>query len=486
MAFTKTPSSDTYTTKMVSLLKEQHNRGTDSNKDTDFLNCYVELTKNRATGEDDFNIVKRSGCANYVDAVAGTTIRGMHYNEDFRKLYYVVGNTLYVWSVTSNLLVTSIPAFFGTTSGDIGFCDYLYDTGTAVVIITDGTTLKSISSTEVVVTCADADMPVHQPAVVFLDGYIFIVKINTGDIYNSDLNNPMAWTPGNFITAEIAADDIKKLVKLNNYLVVFGSGSIEYFWDAGNATGSPLQRNDTPVKLNGYLGGVAQWGNNIYFIGNNKEGQPDVFMLEDLKMEAVGTTSVNRYLQSLQVAWTNIKASIVGIDGHHFYVMNAGETTYVYDITSKLWVRWAFKNNANFKMLFCINTKISNDLKPLFAVAGVTNIYQFDSSYFQDDGVNYTMSGVTANQNFDTMNQKFMHRLTVWADKAPFDSFLVIQWSDDDYQTWSTVRNIQLNSEMPSINQLGRFRRRAFKWSLTSNQPMRIKAIEVDLNMGQT
>jgi hypothetical protein len=486
MAFTKAPENNTYQTKLVSLLKEQNDRGINATKDVDYQNVFFEIINNKEAQDQRYFIQKRSGCTEYVAAVAGTTIRGMHYNEDFRKLYYVIGSTLYVWNVTSGALTTSIPAFFGTSSGDVAFCDYLYDTGTAVVVITDGTTLKMISSTQVVTTCADADLPAHIPSLAFLDGYIFLIKNGTSDIYNSDLNDPMSWTPGNFITAEIAPDDARKIVKLNNYLVVFGSGSIEYFWDAGVASGSPLQRNDTPVKLNGYIGGLAQWGNNIFFVGNNKEGQPDVFMLEDFKMDTIGDTTITRYLQGLATTYSTWKGSIVGIDGHHFYVLNAGESTYVYDIGTKLWGRWAFQQTDAFKMLFCVNTKVAADYRSIFAIAGTTALYSFDSTVYKDNDVNFTCHGITASEEFDTMNRKQMYRLTVWADRPTFDSQMSIYYTDDDYQTFVGPRNVQLNSDLPAIHQLGTFRKRAFKWSYTSASPMRIRAFEVDINKGQT
>ena len=77
---------------------------------------------------------------------------------------------------------------FSTTSGIVGFCLFLYDDNTSAVIATDGTTLIKIDSSNVVTTCVDADMPVHIPNPIFLDGYLFVAKADSADIYNSNLN----------------------------------------------------------------------------------------------------------------------------------------------------------------------------------------------------------------------------------------------------------------------------------------------------------
>lgn len=486
MAYDQTPAKSTYQTKKVNLMFQPNNRGTNVSTDEDYLNVFIELVKNKELQDEDAYITKRDGVSSYISAVSGTDIRGMHYNEDFKKLYYCVGSTMYIWNVATNVLSSTNLAFFGTTSGDVGFCDYLYDTGVVVVIATDGTTLKQITSADVITQCTDPDLPVHVPNPVFLDGYLFVLASGTSDLYNSDLNNPLLWTPGNFISAEIDADTAKGVYKLNNYLVVFGSKSIEYFWDAANATGSPLQRNDTPVKLNGLLGAVASHGNKIYFVGNNVSGEPDAFVLEDFKIEPLGDQNLVRYLGSLTTdAYTNWKGSIIGIQGHTFYLLNAGTLTYVMDLETKLWTRWAYQQSGSFLAQFAVNTKNANTYRPLFALEGSTVVHQMSPSVYQDSGITFTCSGITDNEYFDTYNQKAMYRVTVWADKPSSTASLTLQWSDDDYQSYSTARTIDLFQERPSTNQLGRFRRRAFKWSFTNNTSFRIKGLEVNINQGQ-
>jgi hypothetical protein len=78
-----------------------------------------------------------------------------------------------------------------------------------------------------------------------------------------------------------------------------------------------------------------------------------------------------------------------------------------------------------------------------------------------------------------------MHRLVVWADRPSVSAPLTLQWSDDDYSTFTSGLTLNLADELPTVRRLGRFRRRAFKLTFTQNLPFRIKGLEVDINMGQ-
>lgn len=478
------PVPSSYQKKMIPLMREQHNRGVIPTKDIDYLNIYFELTQDKELQDSDQYIVKRDGCSQYITSV-GPAPRGMFYNQDFKKLYYVVLDTLYIWDVAGNTLSASIPTFFTTTTGDVGFTDYLYDDGNQVIVISDGTSLKQVDSSNTVTASTSPDLPVpHQPYPIFLDGYIFILKSNTSDLYNSNLNDPLAWTAGDFISAEIQPDQAIRPIKLNNYIVIFSSKSIEYFWDAGNVSGSPLQRNDTPVKFNGYLGGYAQWGNQAYIVGNNVEGQPDIFVLEDLKADSIGNETISRYLANLTETYTSYSGSMVASGGHTFYVLNAGDYTFVCDLVTKQWFRWGYQQQIGFPIGASVNTKTLTTYKSLFYLSDSSTIYEFSPTLYQDNGVNFTTQGVTDNEVFGTYDQKMMARLTVWADKPPASGVLLLSWSDDDYQSYSTPQPVELFQELPCIRRLGRFRRRAFKWQYTTNQPLRLQGFEVELNMG--
>jgi hypothetical protein len=485
LAFDKTPEKSTYQTKKIKLVKELNSRGTDTSKDETFVNFIPELIKNKNTKEDELYLIKRPGSASFIATVATENTRGMFFWEAQNRLFVAVNNDVRIYNASTAALVATHSNCFGTTSGEVGFCEFLYDTGAVKIVITDGTTMLTSDSSNTLVTGADADMPVHLPYPVFLDGYLFIIKSGTADLYNSNLNDPLAYTAGDFITAEMLPDTVNCLSRLNNYLVVFGNQSIEYFWDAAIATGSPLQRNDTPIKLSGLLGGIARLGNQLFVVAAKDDSAPDVYIMEDFKLTSIGTEAIKRHLTSITVSGiTSFRGGVFSEHGHDMYLLNTGTLCYCYDVESKLWTEFRWQTSSVFNFIHLLNAETAAGYKTFFSLSGDSVVYNFSRSLYQDAGTTFPAIVITDQHEFDTYHQKTMGRLVVWADKPSATSTGSLQWTDDDYQSYNTAVDVDLYHERPSVTRLGRFRRRAFKWTYTQNQPHRLKAFEVEINMG--
>lgn len=492
MAFTKAPTVDTYSSSRVHLYREMSLRdGASSGKDEDYVNIFIEPVHHNKTKDDRMFIFKRAGTIATVASVAASPIRGMFFWADQYKLFYCVGRNVYVYNVNT-LATTTLVNVFATSSGAVGFCEFLYDNGSVVVLGTDGTAttgLVSISSTNVVVTSSNVNILAHLPIPIHLDGYVFLAKANSADVMNSVNNDPFTWTAGTLIQTEMEADLVVNITKLNNYLIAFGSESIEYFWDAGGiAPSSPMQRNDTPIKINRYLGGLAKYGNSLYYIGMDAGGQPDVFVLKDFKIESVGTPALSRYLDTAIEGLANWTGNIVSYQGHTFYVVTAGPNkTFAYDVDSTLWTRLAFQQNATFDINNTVVGTSNTNAKTYFSLLGNdSTIYTFDKALYQDNNVNYTCTFVTENNDFGTMNRKTMKRLSIIGDRPTANTNMYLSISDNDYQSYTTPRAINLNQDLPCVYQLGSFRQRVFKFTFTDNYPMRIQDVEVDINKGNS
>ncbi len=487
MAYSKTPAQSTYQTEKIALVKELNSRGTDTTKDEDFVNLIPELVKNKETNETSFKLVKREGTTSFI-SLSGT-VRGCHYWKAENKLFFAISDDVYVYNASTGALITTLNTVFATTtSGDVGFCEFLYDTGAVKLVVTDGTTLSTIDTSNTVVAGADADMPVHLPYPVFLDGYLFIIKVSTADIYNSNLNNPLAYTAGDFISAEMRPDGLSYIAVLNNYILVFGNGSIEYFWDAAIASGSPLQRNDTPVKLTGFVGGLCKIANKLYFVGYDENTQLTVFMLDDFKIKDIGSEAIKRHLASLTVTapttTAGIHGSFISISGHQLYVLETGSATYALELESSLWTRLAFKAQTRFPINFALSINTPVGYKCLCILQSDTILYSFSPTLYRDNGTAFTCLVITDNEEFNTYRNKIMSKLVLWSSKTSSSSLLSISYADDDYQSFSTARTVDISLKRPILTQLGQFRQRAFKLSYTDNFPLILYGLEVDINMG--
>lgn len=480
-----TPVNSTYETKSIPPVSFLDSRDYTGLYDSVAINCLAEFDKEN--GNDEILLVKRDGTEEVIASTGSGVVRGLFHWNGENKVFLSVGEDIYIYNSTDFSLITTLTGAFAAGTTQIGFCSYLYEDGTSVVMCTDGTTLNKITDANAISASGTVAATVgqHVPTPLYYDGYLLLVKSGTGDCYNSDVNDPMTWTAGNFITAEILPDTITDIARINNYFVLLGQESIEYFYDAGNPTGTPFARNDVFVKLVGLITrSIVPYGNQLFMVGRKNEAVPEVFMLEDFKLTPITTPAIRRWL--LTVGPT-IRGYFLSINGHDLYVLQGASRCYYYDISTKLWGRLAYKSSAsNFPILYSYIIDGAYGQETIFTTNEDNSVQRFNSEVYQDNGEDFSVIFRTKRLNFGTNNNKFMSSMVIWADRAPSVDSIDVQVTDDDYQTYSTARSINLAHERPNAQQWGRFRTRAFKFTYTADAPLRIRNIEIDLNMGIT
>jgi hypothetical protein len=472
----------TYSSKKVKLLQQFETRDRSNSKDNDCVNCVYEVIQNRTTSDQEYYVISRDGTVDYPYICPSTNIRGFYYWKDQDKIFVAYDQSIAIVTASTGVLITTLTPGFAAGTTEVGFTEFSYISNTYKVVVTDGTLLGTINSSNTFAGSVSPNIPTpHQPHPVFLDGYIFIVKSGTADIYNSDLDNPLTYTTGGYITAELLPDTLVRLGKINNYIVAFGSGSIEYFYDAANATGSPLQRNDTPVKFIGYIGGLTMMGNKAYFIGKTTTTGPELYVLEDFKIDTISIPPIRRYVEP----FNSSAGALISSGGKDFYVVNIGNLTYMIDVDNKLWTRLAYKATTSFPILYSANIFLASyGNTSLVVQAGTGTLSNFQADTYLDSGVDFSPTLVTDTENFDTYNKKFCGRLSLLADQPTNGAYATISWTDDDYQTYSIGRQMPLNKQYTFLTALGSFRRRAFKIVHTGNARFRMQYLELQVNMG--
>jgi len=478
MPYSKTPEQSTYQTKNVPLFFTVSSRDNTQAKDAQYINVFIESIQEKATQENINNVVSRPGTSLF-KTNTGSVVRGIYYWDVTGRWYYVVDDTMY--SVLMDGTDVHTVTTFTTSTGDVGFAEFLYISNSVDLVTTDGTTLKTINSSETVTDCTDPLVPIpHLTDIQVIDGYVLLVKSGTADIYNSNNDLPLAWTAGDFITAESLPDTITKATRMNNYYIAFGRKSIEFYWDAGEPSGSPFRRNETPFKTTGYVGGHMQSGNEIYFVGKSDGNSPEVFLLKEFQLSPISSPAVKKALETTDLSFA-IKGHSVSYAGQNFYVLVLNETTWVYDTDMHVWYRWKYKALDTFYINNCI-TGFNSEYRTLVTLNNDPNLYMFDANTYQDNGTAFTCEINTNNDGFGTINQKVMNRLSFHADRIPAD--MNVSWTDDDYQTYSTPVAVSLNQELPCLRRLGRFRRRSFKYTYSANYRWRVRMAEAEINIG--
>lgn len=180
------------------------------------------------------------------------------------------------------------------------------------------------------------------PGVAYMDGYFFVMDIY-GVIYNSDLNSPGTWNALDYITAESQTGNGKALAKSLNYIVAFKEWSTEFFYNAGNTNGSPLDRVDNGFTLIGCASGtsIAELDGSLLWVSQSRGEGRGVYAMQGIQQAKISTPDIERILNEDDLA--TVYAYGIKIDGHALYVLTliTSDITLVYDATTKTWAQWS-------------------------------------------------------------------------------------------------------------------------------------------------
>lgn len=495
MAYSNSPENSTYKTVELDFTATSWPRFTSASiqRDPEIVNMYFDRNSNENQTRE-FVLVKRPGCEDSLislnKSANGVTVNGTFQDTTTGYFYWSVDNKVYRYNGSTVTLIASMGGTAPTGQNSVGFCLFLTSTGTRYLCINNGSELWYHDvTTNVSTKVTDVDYPTPtSPHMVFLDGYLFVIKSNTGDIYNSDLDTPINWTAGNYITTEINSDYAVTLAKVKNYLVCFGSDGIEFFYDSGNPSGSPLSRNESYYQAVILQSSVCSVGDDLYFVANQSKQFSKVYRLSGNNLQEISPSWVNRFVGNpIYSNTTNTLVFTFSANGHSFIGINTFfDYVLVYDLIEGFWYKWTFGTTFNTVNNSIQGTGTLNG-KTVLIQGGKANISYLDTNTFQDFSVNFTCSYTTQDVTADTFNWKTCHRIGLYCDypsTGGVNSNATISWSDDDGNTFSTPRNVSVTTNNPYITQCGRFRTRNWRISYTDNYPFRMWGLSMDLNVG--
>jgi Phage stabilisation protein len=444
-----------------------------------------------------------------------------------RGVYFLPGTSQYL--VVSSLSVTTWLDVYTTTTGTnvfsfplaiaasatepVRFVDFLFQNGsvsTCFVVQNTANVAKLFvwdhtAAPPVAVAAAPANA---LPYVVFLDGYLFMADAT--NIYNSALNDPTTWPASGFMSVESYPDRVFAIARHGQYITAFGATSIQFFYDNANPTGTPLAVQTTVLRI-GFMGGLANWQDTLYFLGFPESGTPSVYKIDALNATPVGNWTASRRLNSEVPLFPNVGPGyILSMNGHTFYGWtpmpnnNPGPPdpaglTFIYDIDTQLWTKLTF-DSSNIFPIMCASisgfhanspTTDANTISTIFAFYTQTgfpgndfSIYAFRPSVYQDNGSNYTVKFRTKNYDFGTRRVKFGSRFFLNCDQTTSSSLCSLSWTVDDYQTFSTPRTVDVANPYPTLYAIGQFKKIAVQFTYTDNFPMRWRSVELDYDQG--
>ena len=286
---------------------------------------------------------------------------------------YLETDTYYYDGGNQDLTATSSPGYAGNTGFytkyNASFAEHSISGVNSLVIANAGHTSTHASAkhgnlwyqsaaSAAPASVSDADMPGNNGVsitrgVVSLDGYVFLCDIN-GQIHNSNINDITTWTATDFLKASRRSDTGIYIGEHHDNVVYIGTKSIEFFYNAGNASGSPLsRRTDVSYSVGCYYpNSIVEVGDIIYFIGHDHAGWPRVYKLENFQLTAISSNEVEVYLKDLNVLHPSITdlepfkgnmwiTPLPLADSQGLALTWAAGRTFVWHEKTNLWNRWS-------------------------------------------------------------------------------------------------------------------------------------------------
>jgi hypothetical protein len=454
--------------KRLPLVIRPDNRDSTLNKDARLVNCYVESTD---PDNQEYWIYKRPGLT--FNAVFASNQAGQGIYNWLGDIYSVFNGTLYKNGVSLGAV---------NASGQYRWKETL---GSAAKLVLNNGNAAYYSTGSGAPTAIASNYP--SPSIkgwAYLDSTLYVGDTKN-NLLGSNLNDPTTWQVTNTIAAQIESDNNIVIDKQLVYVVAAKNWSTEFFYDAGNATGSPLG----PVqgaKVNFgciHADSMVAIDSVLFYLCRGRDGPAQVVQIENAKPTIVSTKQVERLLKG-SVGTNTIYAFAVRIPGHKFYVLTNKtlNLTLVYDMSDKRWHQWT-DTNGNY-WPFVASTQDSSGNIILQAEAN-GELFTFDNSSTTDAGPLITAEVYTPSYDGNTRHQKTMTSIEFICDEQT-GSFLLVRHNDFDYDPtrWTSFRRVELWQDRPILPQGGTFRRRAYHFRHQSATPFRLQAVDLQMDIG--
>ena len=474
-------------------------------KDARLVNGYIEMDPNDQKNRWIYKRPGVGGTALYAPAAGvGRGVCAINNYSGSGVLYYVVGDTLYGNGANLGTLSTStgpvsllpgppLGGWAGNPTVPIlmiydGTYGYFYSPGGIYTGLNQLGTSNNFTTNPIV------------PGFVFADSYFYIMDAY-GNIWGTqNQNDPRYWPVLDVIVAGNEPSPGVALAKQLAYVVAFKQNSIQVFYTAGGIAtteGSPLQNIPEAQIPLGCMNGntVAGIDEVLLWVTFNGVLSPQVARMTNLSTRICSTPAVERILSNIswaRISTPDVFAYTMKIAGHRFYVLTSipAQSTLVYDIDQNYWSFWTNSNPAAanyWPFIGSVALPAVGDLSPQLVTQSIANggIYPIDGAYIYPNDLNQSTTVDIYTPNFDAGvdRRKMLNMMRFNADQTP-GSLLQVRHSDDDYQSWSNFRTVDLGLERPFLKNEGTFRRRAYHIRHAAQTSLRIKSVDLTMDIG--
>lgn len=302
------------------------------------INVYTSPAGDFGRGDSqssNFVLMPTSGL-NLLVATGGRLVRAIMVARNDH-VYAVVDNTVYLVTVnmrTLTAIATSIGTVIGSATAPISWAD----NRTQIMMVNGEANWGYLInySTDTLTQITDSDF-VGGDTVTFMDTYFLYNQPGTQSMYASQINDGSSYNSLDTASAESKADDLTGLLMDSEELVAFGKKTIEFWYDAGNATGFPFSRRPGEYMNVGCSAklSILSIDNMVLFLDHRRYVSA---LTSTSGLTVVSTPSLNAELAEYSVT-SDAQAYEFSENGQLMYVLvfpTEGKV-WAYDILTKHW-----------------------------------------------------------------------------------------------------------------------------------------------------
>lgn len=343
------------------------------------VNLYPEPDEMQ-TGKDGSigSLIRTPGLTRKVTLPLGE-VRGLYTVSFNGTVYAVGGNTLY--KVDSSYAVTAL----GTLRTNTGAVS-MSDNGQQLIIV-DGVSgyILNLNNSQFIEITSGSFYSSNR--IAFQDGYFILAKPGTGKFYLSNTYDGLTYNGLNFATAEGSPDLLVSILAFKNELILFGSQTIEVWYDTGNLS-FPYTRIPGGLIEHGCAAplSVSKSGDVILWLGQDEYGNGVVYKSIGMQPARASNYGVEDAIQKYS-SISDATSFVYQDRGHTFYVLSfpTANATWVLDVDLGVWhERSSLVSGAQGRWranchTFGYGVHLVGDFSD-------GRIYALDSTNFTDDG----------------------------------------------------------------------------------------------------
>lgn len=294
----------------------------------------MRLEVDLANGKAPLSLVGLPGYTEVKDDFPAGEVRGFWKARE--RTFVVVANKLY--ELNADLTHTE-RGTLATGTGHVSIAD----NGLQMLVV-DGVGVLGLTLVDNTTVTSITNFPYGATHIACVDNTMLAAEPGSQRFQISAVGDAYTWASIDFASAEGLPDDIVALIAFNRQVYFLGTGSLQVFWNSGDAT-----RPFVPVEGSSLeIGCVAPYSlakdeSGVYWLGGDPRGGPRVYKSAGGQSSPVSTPAMDAAFTGSNGEPAYTLSDAFGytfrMDGHVFYVLTfpTSDKTWLYDATTEGW-----------------------------------------------------------------------------------------------------------------------------------------------------